>query len=129
VDLPIERLQRRHQDARGELAIALDQGDPPAEVVELAEFVAAGVVRGGHVHDRCSEVVYVAAGSLDVELLHLDGHVQRAIVPAGARVRIPPGVAHRFTAREPSRAVCLLAGGDPARDRRIPPDAAWSGTP
>jgi dTDP-4-dehydrorhamnose 3,5-epimerase-like enzyme len=127
MELPVETLERRYRDARGELAIPLDHADPPAEVVELVEFAAAGDVRGGHIHDRCSELVYVAAGALHAELLHPDGRMQRALLVAGMRVRIPAGVGHRFTAREPSRVVCLLAGGDPAVDRRLPPPEAWAG--
>ena len=129
MDPAIEELDRRYADSRGELAILLDHRDPPAEVVELVEFAAAGDVRGGHVHDRCREVVYVAAGALDVELLHPDGQVQRERVAAGVRIRIPPGIGHRFTAREPSRLVCLLSGGDPAQDRRAVPAEAWSAAP
>jgi quercetin dioxygenase-like cupin family protein len=128
MDLPVEPLRERHRDDRGELAIPLASGEPAAEVVEVIEF-ADGAVRGGHVHDRCREVLYVWSGALDAELLHPQGdgwRLQRAHVPAGSRMTIPPGVAHRFTAREPSVAVCLLAGGVPAEDRRFPPAEAWS---
>jgi len=129
MELAIEELDRRYSDTRGELAVVLDHRDPPAEVVELVEFAAAGDVRGEHVHDQCREVVYVAAGTLHLELLHPDGGVQRERVAAGTRVRIPPGIGHRFTACEPSRLVCLLSGGDPAQDRRAVAPQAWSAAP
>ncbi|HEY8582114.1 MAG TPA: hypothetical protein VIL49_04175, partial [Capillimicrobium sp.] len=59
--------------------------------------------------------------------LGADGALARLRLRDGALLRIPPGVAHRFTAAEPTRALAFGSGSSPLTDREpVAPDD-WPG--
>jgi dTDP-4-dehydrorhamnose 3,5-epimerase-like enzyme len=111
---------RRFEDPRGATAIIAEGSN--VEFIEYVEFNSPGDVRGGHFHADYTERFHVLAGQLKAEFLdtaeeraHAD--VEELTLSAGMTAVIPAGVAHRFTALAPTRAVAFGHGSSPLADR------------
>jgi dTDP-4-dehydrorhamnose 3,5-epimerase-like enzyme len=116
-------------DDRGRSALLLQQSTA-VDFLEYLEFAHPGAVRGGHFHRRYTEHLFVADGRLEAELIDCRGRVptdlRRMELGAGMVLRIPGGWGHRFTAREPSRAIAWGYGGSPVSDRADVGAEHWS---
>jgi dTDP-4-dehydrorhamnose 3,5-epimerase-like enzyme len=114
------RRPRSFHDSRGATAILAES--ERLDFVEYIEFKAAGDVRGAHLHREYEERLYLIEGRLEADFLDLsDGDCARALesveLGAGELLLIPAAVAHRFTAKEPSRAIAFGSGPSPLVDR------------
>jgi dTDP-4-dehydrorhamnose 3,5-epimerase-like enzyme len=117
--IAIETTQR-FEDPRGVTAI-LAEGSK-VEFIEYVEFNSPGDIRGGHFHAEYTERFHVLAGQLKAEFLdtaeeRADADVEELTLSTGMTAVIPAGVAHRFTALEPTRAVAFGHGSSPLTDR------------
>ena len=111
---------RRFEDPRGETAIIAEGSK--VEFIEYVEFNSQGDVRGGHFHAAYTERFHVLAGQLKAEFLDTAAErrgtgVEELTLSAGMTAVIPAGVAHRFTALEPTRAIAFGHGSSPLTDR------------
>jgi dTDP-4-dehydrorhamnose 3,5-epimerase-like enzyme len=123
------RSPRRFQDSRGATVLLVD--GERLDFVEYLEFNSAGDVRGGHYHLEYEEQLHVISGELDAEFLDMSNDSPGASVTSfklksGTTVTIPPAVAHRFTAREPTRAVAFGKGSSPLVDRTDVDTGTWN---
>jgi mannose-6-phosphate isomerase-like protein (cupin superfamily) len=87
----------------------------------VVEFARAGVRRGFHRHPRGAEHLYVFAGGLRM-VAEAGGVRVELRLEEGDRVSIAPGVAHGFTALEPTVAVAYGEGPDPLADKEPAPE-------
>lgn len=106
--------------------------DERLDFVEYIEFRAAGDVRGGHYHREYEERLYLIDGLLRADFLDMSGggepeEIASVELGAGEALLIPAAVAHRFTAREPSRAIAFGRGPSPLVDRHGVDGGAWDG--
>jgi dTDP-4-dehydrorhamnose 3,5-epimerase-like enzyme len=111
---------RRFEDPRGATAIIAEGSR--VEFIEYVEFNSPGDVRGGHFHADYTERFHILAGQVKAEFLdtageRADAQVEELTLSAGTTALIPAGVAHRFTALEPARAVAFGHGSSPLIDR------------
>jgi dTDP-4-dehydrorhamnose 3,5-epimerase-like enzyme len=119
---------RSFTDDRG-LTVLLNE-DRELDFIEYVEFNAIGDVRGGHYHRDYTEWFHVLSGTLHAEFIDVlagnrDGVVTSIEVPSGTTVTIPPAVAHRFTAKEPARAISFGNGASPLLDRTAIDPSMW----
>ena len=92
--------EKRAEDGRGEVHLIAD--GILARKVALLELKPGTGYRGGHRHQIKTEWFYVAKGSCQAQFVcHSSGERLEMRLSEGDRVRIPPGVAHRFMALEP----------------------------
>lgn len=85
---------QRHVDARGSLSVAENDGSlpfVPARVFWISG-VPEGAQRGGHAHRSCSEVVFAASGSFEIELDYGDCCEVFVVDQPDAGVVVPAGV-------------------------------------
>ncbi len=104
-------------DERGEL-IAIDCAAVHPTLIEVIQ-TRPRVVRGNHRHRRCSEVLTVTHGALDIYLL-CDCPGQASVPQAhggGASVHLPPAPPMRSTPWPKPRSSRSLSDGDPRLDR------------
>ena len=104
-------------DERGEL-IAIDCAAVHPTLIEVIQ-TRPRVVRGNHRHRRCSEVLTVTHGALDIYLLcDCPGrHLFRKRMEAGASVHLPPGTAHAIQTLAETAITSIFMNGDPRLDR------------
>ena len=100
VELPLTAefaVEKRHQDHRGEAHLIVD--DRPLRRVAFLTLQKGAGHRGGHVHRHKHEGFYVVSGRALVELAcaHTGERLELRLGP-GARLWLPPGVAHRISA-------------------------------
>ncbi len=97
---PEFKVEKRAQDDRGRVHLILD--GVLAQKVSLLHLEPGTGFRGGHHHHEKTEWFYVAAGRCQAEFV-CSASGERLVMELleGDRVRIPPGVAHRFEAIEP----------------------------
>lgn len=127
----VQPLTTLFHDDRGQTAILVDKTEP-IDFLEYLDFARPEAVRGGHFHAAYTEHFYVAEGQLAAELLDCtDGEpgilIEFSLEP-GLLLRIPPGWAHRFTARAPTRALAFGFGKSPLVDRTNVPSESWPST-
>lgn len=109
----------RTVDERGEFAAFLRA--QPIAFAEVVEF-RAGSVRGQHVHNDATEILYVVRGCLIGAFEdRTDGSRVNIDLPAGSRLEIAPGVGHAFRATEPTWVVSMANDADPLTDREAFP--------
>ena len=83
-----------HADARGCLSVVENDGSlpfVPARVFWISG-VPAGAQRGGHAHRSCSEVVFAASGSFEIELDYGDCREVFVMDKPDVGVVVPAGV-------------------------------------
>jgi mannose-6-phosphate isomerase-like protein (cupin superfamily) len=104
-------------DGRGAVH-GLDLGSVPPHLVEIIHS-EPHVVRGNHVHRRCTETFTVLTGDIRMYLLCRcpEGHLLEMSMAAGTTVTIPPGTPHAMFADTRSECVAVFGGGDPRDDR------------
>ena len=91
--------EKRFKDQRGEGHLILN--DETVRRVGLFTLEPGQGYRGGHVHQAKLEYIYVVAGRGQAQFYcPASGERLELEIGAGDRLRIPPGVAHRFAARE-----------------------------
>ncbi len=92
--------EKRFEDSRGEGHLILN--DQPIRRVGLFTLQPGAGYRGGHMHHERTEHLYVVAGRALAQFYcpATGESLERELVP-GDRVRVSPGVAHRFEALEP----------------------------
>ncbi|MCB2227428.1 MAG: cupin domain-containing protein [Desulfarculaceae bacterium] len=102
VHLPVSQefaTEKRFVDARGEGHLILN--DATVRRVGLFTLEPGAGWRGGHVHRRKGEYIYIAGGKGRAQFYcPLSGERLELDVKAGDRLHIAPGVAHRFLAEE-----------------------------
>ena len=105
------------EDLRGEL-IAIDCAAVQPTLIEVIQ-TRPHVVRGNHRHRRCSEVLSVTSGMLDMYLLcDCPGqHLFCKRVERGASVHLPPGTAHAVHTLAETSLTSIFIDGDPRLDR------------
>lgn len=104
-------------DVRGEL-IAIDCAAVQPSLIEVIQ-TRAHVVRGNYRHRRCSEVLTVTSGMLDMYLLcDCPGkHLFCKRMESGASVHLPPGTAHAVYTLVETTITSIFINGDPRLDR------------
>lgn len=104
-------------DRRGEL-IAIDCAAVQPTLIEVIQ-TRPHVVRGNHRHRRCSEVLTVTSGMLDMYLLcDCPGkHLFCKRMERGASVHLPPGTAHAVHTLMETTITSIFIDGDPRLDR------------
>ncbi len=104
-------------DGRGEL-IAIDCAVVQPTLIEVIQ-TRPHVVRGNHRHRRCSEVLTVNHGLLDIYLLcDCPGkHLFSRRMESGASVHLPPGTAHAIYTVSETAITSVFTDGDPRVDR------------
>ena len=77
------------------------------------------LVHGNHRHRRCSELLTVLSGALDMYLLCVcpGKHVFRKRMERGESVYLPPGTAHAFHTLSELALSSIFIDGDPRLDR------------
>jgi len=91
--------EKRFADSRGQGHLILN--DAPVRRVGLFTLDPGTGFRGGHLHQRKGEYIYIAAGRGRAEFYcPASGERLELEIKAGDRLRIAPGVAHRFAAQE-----------------------------
>ncbi len=89
--------EKIHHDARGEAHLIVD--DRPIRRLAVITQNPGQGWRGRHVHQRKHEGFYVFRGRARAELVCAStGERLELILEPGARLELPPGVAHRFAA-------------------------------
>ncbi len=94
-------------DARGKLVQIVDGATPFTHLVYL-DFTVTDppVYRGGHYHEKKSEVFYVITGRIEVQLVDLDtGWRETLVIIPGDKLTLLPRLAHRFRALEDSQII------------------------
>lgn len=104
-------------DIRGEF-FALDSANAPPQFIEIIHS-RPGVVRGNHLHRRCTETLTVLNGGIDLYLLCgcVGRHLFRRRMNAGASVQLPPGVGHAVHTLTETEIISIFTDGDPRQDR------------
>lgn len=104
-------------DERGEV-IAFDCAVVKPSLVEVIQ-TRPRVVRGNHLHRRCSEVLTVTSGVLDLYLLcDCPGkHLFCKRMESGDSVHLPPGTAHAVYTLAETTIASVFINGDPRLDR------------
>jgi dTDP-4-dehydrorhamnose 3,5-epimerase-like enzyme len=104
-------------DARGEF-FALDTAASPPGFVEVIHS-RPQVVRGNHLHRRCTETLTVVSGAIELYLLcGCPGrHVFKRRMDGGASVRIPPGTGHAIHTLTETEIIAVFVDADPREDR------------
>ena len=91
--------EKIHQDARGEAHLIVD--DRPVRRLAVITQNPGQGWRGRHVHRQKAEGFYVFRGQARAEMVCAQtGERLELILEPGARLELPPGVAHRFEALE-----------------------------
>lgn len=91
--------EKRFTDSRGEGHLILN--GPQVRRVGLFTLEPGTGYRGGHLHQKKSEYLYITSGRGRAEFFCPDTAERLDLeVEAGDRVLVPPGVAHRFAAWE-----------------------------
>jgi L-fuculose-phosphate aldolase len=94
------KVEKRAQDERGRVHLIAD--GVLARKVSLLQLEPGTGFRGGHRHRQKTEWFYLAAGRCRAEFVcQKSGERLLMELAEGDRVRIPPGVAHRFEALDP----------------------------
>lgn len=94
------RVEKIHRDGRGEAHLIVD--DQPIRRLAVLTLNPGGGWRGRHVHRMKREGFYVLSGRARAEMVCADsGERLELTLEPGARLIIPPGVAHRFEALTP----------------------------
>jgi len=92
--------EKRFADSRGEGHLILN--DQTIRRVGLFTLQPGAGYRGGHVHHQRTEHLYVVSGRARAQFYcPATGESLELELKPGDRVRISPGVAHRFAASEP----------------------------
>lgn len=104
-------------DIRGEF-FALDSANIRPRFIEIIHS-RPGVVRGNHLHRRCTETLTVLSGAIDLYLLCdcVGRHLFRRRMNAGVSVQLSPGVGHAVYTLSETEIVSIFADGDPRQDR------------
>jgi dTDP-4-dehydrorhamnose 3,5-epimerase-like enzyme len=88
---------------------------------QLVEIIHSkqGVIRGNHVHMRCTEVFSVLTGEIDMYLLCdcPKKHLFKKRLTAGMTARINPGIAHAIYTITHNESTAIFGDGDPRDDR------------
>jgi dTDP-4-dehydrorhamnose 3,5-epimerase-like enzyme len=118
---------RSFSDDRG-ITLLLNE-DKKVDFIEYIEFNSAGDIRGSHFHRKYTEQFHVLSGTLSAEFIDMSsgspGSATSIVLHSGTTVTIPPDTAHRFTAREPARAIAFGEGASPLLDRAIIDPDVW----
>ena len=113
--------EKRFMDARGEGHLILN--DVAVRRVGLFTLEPGAGWRGGHVHRLKGEYIYLAGGRGRAQFWCPDtGERLEMAIQTGDRLRIPPGVAHRFLADE---TITFVELSDRAYDRQDDLAAAY----
>jgi mannose-6-phosphate isomerase-like protein (cupin superfamily) len=104
-------------DERGDLAVFEFRHTHPY-LIEVIH-TRPQLVRGNHRHRRCSELLTVLSGALDMYLLCVcpGKHVFRKRMERGDSVYLPPGTAHAFHTLSELALSSIFIDGDPRLDR------------
>lgn len=104
-------------DERGEFAV-FEFGDMRPCLIEVIHL-RPHLIHGNHRHRRCTELLTVLSGALDMYLLCSCStkHVFRKRMERGDSVHLPPGTAHAFQSLSELIVNSVFIDNDPRLDR------------